>query len=95
MKMTNIHIYVVRGSDGEFSSRREWMVRAFWNEAAARDFATSCKTMWIEAGRPGEEWIHPLDPGFAKGGQACNIGPTDWHVESCPIEGTEQMDANR
>lgn len=81
-------VYVVRGSTGEYSDRSEWLVRAFINEDAAKDYAERCgqhARAFAERERIAGTYIdsdgqNPLDSNFH-----CDYTGTYYTVEACPL----------
>jgi hypothetical protein len=61
-------IFVVVGSVGEYSDRREWCARAFPTEAAAQDFIQAVHRAHAMADHPNtDKWTNDLDPYFRHG----------------------------
>lgn len=61
-----MEIYVVVGTTGEYSDRREWAVKAFSNEDRAKDFVLEAtkiaKELFVSKKRYSDDMESPLDP---------------------------------
>lgn len=81
-------IYIVHGTTGEWSDRGEWAVRAFTDEAKAKDFVERCDKIaaaWFVKNEQ-RYWdvkdAHELDPNFS-----CDYTGTHYFLRACPLEG--------
>jgi len=89
----NARVYVVTGSTGEYSDRREHVVCVFTTEAAAREHVEKAEAFarewWVKNGddyynfkRPGIS--SPYDHGF----DVDNTGPTNYEVSEVELDPT-------